>query len=121
MSVIAEIFEAAWQRADTLKGAIEKGYRYYSKSIFVYLAMHLGYLATIFIALRYNLLNWPIIGILAFKSLDIFFKIEMISRIYGKGRLDPQMEAMLNAPIPKWYFFSGVFVYPYFVYMAFHV
>jgi hypothetical protein len=61
------------------------------------------------------------VGILTFKSLDIFFKTEMISRIYGKGRLDPQMEAMLNTPVPKWYFFSGVLVYPYFVYLAFNI
>jgi len=81
--------------------------------------MHTGYLYILYISLRYDLLNWPIIGILAFKSLDIFFKIDLIGRLHGDGSALPaEMAVMLNAPIPPWYFLAGVVTYPYFVYWA---
>jgi len=121
LSVFAELFEAAWQQADTLRGAIENGYRYYQRSIFLFLVMHAGYVLTLFVSLYYNLLNWPIIGILAFKTLDIFFKLDMIGRLHGHRELTPEMEAMLVTPIPRWYFLAGVMAYPWFMYVAFDV
>ena len=118
LSFFAELFEAAWQQADTLRGAIENGRRYYHRSVFLFLLMHPGYWLTLFISLYYDLLSWPIIAILSFKTLDIFFKIDMIGRL--DGRLEPayEMEAMLDTPIPRWYFLAGAFTYPWFVYVA---
>jgi len=118
LSVFAELFEAAWQQADTLRGALENGWRYYQKSIFLFLLMHPGYWLTLFISLYYDLLNWPIIAILAFKTLDIFFKIDMIGRLHGRAELTLEMKAMLSTPIPRWYFLAGVMVYPWFLYVA---
>jgi hypothetical protein len=121
LSIVAELFEAWWQRADTLKGALERSYYYFRTSIFLLLVMHTGYLATLFISLRYNLLNWPIVGILAFKTMDIFFKLDMIRRIWIVREIDVQMEAMLSTTIPRWYFLVGVVTYPYFIYWAFRI
>jgi hypothetical protein len=121
LSVFAELFEAAWQRADTLKDALSNSYVYYKKSVFIFLAMHLGYLVTLFVSLKFNLLNWPIIAILAFKTMDIFFKLDMVRRLFGDKELSLEMSSMLESPIPKWYFLAGVFTYPYFIYMAFRV
>jgi hypothetical protein len=121
LSLMAELFEAIWQRSDTLRGALDQGYHYYRRSIFLFLAMHVGYWLTLFLSLKYNLLNWPIIGILAFKTMDIFFKIDMIGRIHGRGELSREMEGMLDSSIPKWYFFAGAFTYPYFIYLAFAI
>jgi hypothetical protein len=121
LSIVAELFEALWQHADTLQGALERSYRYFRTSIFLLLVMHTGYLATLFVSLRYDLLNWPIIGILAFKTMDIFFKLDMIRRIWIVREIDAQMEAMLTASIPRWYFLAGVVTYPYFIYWAFRI
>ncbi len=119
LSVAAELVEAAWQRADTLRGVIENGWKYYQRSVFLFLAMHTGYLYTLYLSLRYDVLNWPIVGILAFKSLDIFFKIDLIGRLHGKGEALPaDMAVMLDTPIPSWYFLAGAVTYPYFVYVA---
>jgi hypothetical protein len=118
LSVFAELFEAAWQQADTLRGALENGWHYYQKSIFLFLLMHPGYWLTLFISLYYDLLNWPIIAMLAFKTLDIFFKIDMIGRLYGRNELTLEMETMLATPIPRWYFLAGVMAYPWFVYVV---
>ncbi len=121
MQLAAELFEAAWQKADTLRGAMENANRYFSKSVFLFLSMHTGYLATLFISLYYDLLNWPIIGILAFKTMDIFFKMDIISRLYGDKEVLPQISAMLDTTIPKWYYLTGAVTYPYFVYIAFEI
>ncbi len=118
LSVLAELFEAAWQQADTLGGALENGRRYYRRSVFLFLAMHPGYWLVLFISLYYDLLTWPIIAMLAFKTLDIFFKFDMIGRMEGRGERTPAMEAMLTAPIPRWYFLAGAAAYPWFVYVA---
>ncbi len=120
-SIFAELFEAAWQRADTLRGALENSYKYFNKSVFLFLVMHTGYLATLFISLYYNLLNWPIVGILAFKTMDIFFKMDMMGRLYGNKEMSPQMSAMLDTAIPKWYYLAGAVTYPYFVLVAFEI
>jgi len=119
LSVAVELFEAGWQRADTLRGVVANGWRYYRRSVFLFLAMHTGYLYVLYLSLRYDLLNWPIVGMLVFKSLDIFFKIDLIGRLHGDGgALPAEMEAMLDAQIPAWYFLMGAVTYPYFVYVA---
>jgi len=121
LSVFAELFEIMWQKSDTLRGILKRADKYFSRSIFVFLAMHTGYVATLFISLAYNLVNWPIIGILAFKTMDIFFKLDLLSRLHGDKEMPLQMVPMLDAPIPGWYFLSSILVYPYFIYMAFKV
>jgi len=118
LMVIAELFEAAWQQADTLRGAIEKGRRYYHRSVFLFLMMHPGYWLTLFVSLYYDVLNWPIIAVLAFKTLDMFFKMDLIGRLDGRGSMTPEMEAMLATPIPRWYFLAGVMAYPWLIYAA---
>ena len=118
LSIAAELFEAAWQRADSLRGVIENGWRYYRRSVFLFLMMHTGYLYILFLSLRYDLLNWPIIGMLAFKTLDIFFKLDLIGRLHGRGDLSPEMREMLETPIPDWYTLAGAMTYPWFVYWA---
>jgi len=118
LMVVAELFEAAWQQADTLGGAIERGRRYYQRSVFLFLLMHPGYWLTLFVSLYYDVLNWPIIAILAFKTLDMFFKMDLIGRLDGRGGMSPEMEAMLATPIPRWYFLAGAMAYPWLLYAA---
>ena len=119
LSVGAELFEAAWQQAETLRGVVANGWRYYRRSVFFFFAMHTGYLYPLYLSLRYDLLNWPIVGILVFKSLDIFFKIDLIGRLHGDGEVLPaDMVVMLDTPIPRWYFLTGAVIYPYFIYLA---
>lgn len=119
LSVAVELFEAAWQRADTLRGVIANGWQYYRRSVFLFLLMHTGYLYTLYLSLRFDVLSWPIVGMLVFKSLDIFFKIDLIGRLHGKrDALPADMAAILDDPIPQWYFLAGALTYPWFVYMA---
>ena len=118
LSIAAELFEAAWQRADSLWGVIENGWRYYRRSVFLFLVMHTGYLYILFLSLRYDVLNWPIIGMLAFKTLDIFFKLDLIGRLHGKRDVSLEMREVLETPIPDWYVLAGAVTYPWFVYLA---
>jgi len=41
--LLAELFEAALQRSENLLGVVEKLYRYYKKSIFLFFAIQPGF------------------------------------------------------------------------------
>jgi len=116
--VAAELFEAYWQQADTLRGALEKGWHYYRRSVFLFLMMHPGYWLTLFVSIYYDVLNWPIIAVLTLKTLDIFFKIEMMRQLFGGAGMSHETEAMLATPIPRWYFLAGAMAYPWLIYVA---
>jgi len=75
----------------------------------------------LYVSLRYDLLNWPILLILTLKSIDIFFKIDLIQRVYGAKSLPADIAAVLDTPVPTWYYLMGAVTYPYFIYAALHV
>lgn len=119
--IIIELFEAYWQRASTLVGSLAKGYYFYSKSIFLFLFAHLGYLYTLYISLAFDLLNWPIFFILLFKSMDMFMKIHLYQRVFENKEADENLRHMLESEIPFWYYFVGAVTYPWLLYLAFGV
>ena len=82
--IFVELFEAYWQRSDSLVGALGKGYHFYRKSIFLLLFMHLGYLYTLYISITFSLFNWAIMLILVLKTLDIIVKINLIEKLFVK-------------------------------------
>ncbi len=116
--ILVELFEANWQRASTLMGSLAKSYYFYSKSIFLLLFMHIGYLYTLYISLAFDLLNWPIFFILLLKSMDIFTKIHLIEKIFVRKEVDESFIRMLESPTPWWYYLMGVVTYPWLLYMA---
>ena len=76
--VLLELFEAYMQRADTLYGVIEKLYVWYKKSIFTFFLMHPSFYFVLFVVVVTDILNIYMILILAFKTFDLFYKIELI-------------------------------------------
>ena len=119
LSLVAEIVEISWQYASSMQGVMEKVWRLYRRSVFLLLAGHTGYLYILWLSLRYDLLDWPIIVAIALKTLDIFTKIEMVRRIYLRGEIDPVTEEMLTMRIPLWLWLIGPLTYPWLVWMAY--
>ncbi len=111
--ILLELFEAWWQRADTLRGVLTNGYVYYSKSIFFFFFMHPAYSFTLFVVLLLDLLNGWMIAILFFKTVDIFFKITLMKGLYEEGDLDPGLIEILDQPLSPWLFLSGAGLYPF--------
>jgi len=110
--IVLELSEAAMQRADTLYGVMEKLYVWYKKSIFAFFLIHPSFYFVLFVAIVTDVLNIYMILILAFKTFDLFYKIELIKTIFMKQKVPTDLSAMLEWKIPSWFFFIGVTLYP---------
>ena len=118
LGFVAEIAETSWQYAPSIQGAIEKVWQLYRRSVFWLLAGHTGYLYILWLSLRYDLLNWPIVVAIALKTLDIFTKIEMVRRIYVRGETDPVTEEMLRMRMPSWLWLIGPLTYLWLIWLG---
>jgi hypothetical protein len=110
--IILELFEAYMQRASTLYGVIEKLYGWYSKSIFFFFLMHPAFYFTLFVVIATDRLNIYMILLLAFKIFDLFYKLELIKKIFIQQKVPQDLGTMLEWKIPSWFFLMGVGLYP---------
>lgn len=116
--LFAELFEAALQRSDTLLGVVEKLYSYYAKSIFLFFLIQPGFYVILFVVLYTGVLNMSMIFILAVKVFDIFYKIELIKKVFIEREVSAEIAQMLEWKIPPLFFMMGVWIYPPLLYYA---
>ena len=110
--VMLELFEAYIQRADTLYGVMEKLNEWYTKSIFAFFLIHPAFYFTLFVIIITDVLNIYMIMLLTLKVFDLFYKIELIKKIFIQQVLSSELSAMLEWKIPQWFFLMGVGLYP---------
>ena len=110
--VMLELFEAYVQRSDTLYGVMEKLYVWYSKSIFAFFLIHPAFYFTLFVVIVTEVLNIYMILLLTLKVFDLFYKIELIKKIFIQENIPSDLAAMLDWKIPQWFFLMGVGLYP---------
>lgn len=110
--IVLELFEAYMQRADTLYGVMEKLYGWYAKSIFLFFLMHPAFYFTLFVVVATDRLNIYTILLLTFKVFDLFYKMELIKKIFIQQKVPGDLAAMLEWKIPSWFFLMGVGFYP---------
>jgi len=118
LSFVLELVEMNWQYAPTIRRTLERIYGLYRRSVFLLLLGHTGYLYLLWLSLRYDLLNWPIILALALKTLDIFTKIELVNKLYIREERDEGLEQVLEIPAPLWLWMIGPLTYPWLVWLA---
>jgi hypothetical protein len=116
--IFFELFEIAWQHSDTLYQILEKAYRYYSKSIFVFLLMHPSFYFILFVVLATGRLNVSMIIIFTLKIFDMFTKIELVRKIFIEQKISVEMESLLHKRIYKIFFLSGILIYVPLLYIA---
>lgn len=110
--LLAELFEAYTQRSETLLGVLEKLYAYYQKSIFLFFLIQPGFYVILFIVLLTGVLNVSMVFLLAIKVFDIFYKIELIKKIFIEGEVSGEISEMLAWEMPSYFFLLGVAMYP---------
>ena len=110
--ILLELFEAYMQRETTLYGVIEKLYGWYSKSIFFFFLMHPAFYFTLFVVIVTDTLNIYMILLLTFKVFDLFYKLELIKKIFIQQNIPQDLGMMLEWKIPSWFFLMGIGVYP---------
>ena len=116
--IILELFEAWWQRSDTMIGVLALGYHYYQKSIFLFFLMHPSFYYILFVILFTQVLNGWMVTILLLKSVDLFFKITMMQNIFVQDEVDEVMGSILYEPLSPWLFLTGVSLYPFLLFYA---
>lgn len=115
---IAELFEAFMQRSQTLLGVLEKLYRYYQKSIFLFFLIQPGFYVILLIVMMTGILNITMVLLLAIKVFDIFYKIELIKSVFLEGYVPQEIARILTWKMPSWFFLMGVGIYPPLLYVA---
>jgi len=111
LMVMLEIIEANFQRASTFEGMIERLYSYYQQSVFLLFLVHPTFYFVLFIAIYLDLWNFFTIAILALKSLDIFFKVEIIRQRYIRKKMDEELQMMMKMRLAPWIYLLGVVIY----------
>ncbi len=112
MLLLAELFEAYTQHSETLLGVLKKLYIYYDKSIFLFFLVQPGFYVILFIVLLTGILNISMVFLLALKIFDIFYKIELIKKVFIEKNISQEIAQMLTWKIPSWFFLMGVGMYP---------
>lgn len=110
--VLVELFEAYTQRAPTLMGILSNLYHYYRKSIFLFFMVQPGFYVLLFIILMTGVLNISMIFLLALKVFDMFYKIELIKKVFIEREVSAEIGQMLEWKIPPSFMLMGVVMYP---------
>ena len=110
--LFAELFEAYIQRSETLLGVLEKLYAYYQKSIFLFFLIQPGFYFILFVVLLTGVLNVTMVFLLAIKIFDLFYKIELIKKVFVERKVSQEIAQMLEWKMPSMFFFMGAALYP---------
>ena len=110
--LFAELFEAYIQRAQTLLGVLEKLYAYYQKSIFLFFLIQPGFYFILLVVLLTEVLNVTMVFLLAIKIFDLFYKIELIKKVFIEREVSQEIAQMLEWKMPSMFFFMGAALYP---------
>jgi len=109
--ILLELFEASWQKAQSVEGVLYNAYIYYQKSIFLLFLMHPTFYFVLFVSLATQTLNFGIIAILTLKAMDLIFKIDILKKHFIEHNLDLAFEGMIKAKVEPWLFSMGVLLY----------
>lgn len=105
-----ELFEANWQKSDTLYGMLQNNYSIYKINIFLFFLLNSSFIYTIFLIVylkNYSILLLTILGI---KFLDISLKINLMNKISNEVDLE---NIMPNINIGIFLRYANVIIYPF--------
>jgi hypothetical protein len=58
------------------------------------------------------------VAILLLKTVDIFFKLTLMNKIFVKRTIDETLEMVLSEPLSPWLFLTGASLYPFLLFYA---
>lgn len=115
--VFLELYEITWQKAPSIMGMVIRMYRYYSKSIFLFLLMQ----PTFYFSIGFVMLsdyNIYAMILLFLKTVDVATKILLIEQVFIKRELSHDLSLILLAPINSFLPYLGLLVYPPLILLA---
>ncbi|MFA5453908.1 MAG: hypothetical protein WC272_01160 [Sulfurimonas sp.] len=115
--VFLELYEITWQKAPSIMGMVIRMYRYYSKSIFLFLLMQ----PTFYFSIGFVMLsdyNVYAMILLFLKTVDVATKILLIEQVFIKRELSHDLSLILLAPINSFLPYLGLLIYPLLILLA---
>ena len=115
--ILFEFYEISWQKAPSIMGMLLRMYKYYAKSIFLFLIMQATFIFAVgfFIITDYNIYAAILLFI---KTVDLVTKILLIEQVFIKRRLSQDLSLILLAHINSFLPYMGLFLYPPLIYLA---
>ena len=108
--VALELFEANWQKSDTLYGLLNNNFQIFQKNIFLYFLLHVTFFYTIFVSFYLNNFSFWMSSILIIKFLDISFKLSLMKKLSNGTNIEEIIPFnMTMIPILR---YMGVIIYP---------
>jgi hypothetical protein len=111
LMTLLELIEANFQKAPTLGKMIDRLYVYYKKSVFLFFTIHPTLYFVLFVSFYTNILNFYIISILIIKTIDIFFKIELIRQKHIQQEVDIELIPIMDMKMGVWTGYIGTLMY----------
>jgi hypothetical protein len=115
--IILEIYEVSWQKAPTLIGMLVNMYRYYAKSVVLFLIMQPTFYFSIGFAIFSNY-SPAALTIVFLKTVDIATKIILLEQVFIKKEISQEMSVMLLTPLNSFLPYMGLLIYPPLIYLT---
>ena len=115
--MMLEFYEVWFQKAETLLGMLARMYKYYSKSVWLFLMMQ----PTFYFAVGFMMLtDYNVYSVVLFvmKSLDIGTKIMLVKKIFIDQEISPELTQTIVAPLNKAFIYMGLVIYPILIYLT---
>lgn len=117
--VALELFEANWQKSDSLYGVIYNNYLIYQKSLFTFFILNPTFFYVLFLTIYLNIDSLLMYAMLIIKFADVAFKITMMKKLSEGQKMEEVMP--MNVKMSFWYRYMNVGIYPVTFLFAVHV
>lgn len=108
--VALELFEANWQKSDSLYGVIYNNYLIYQKSLFTFFILNPTFFYVLFLTVYLNIDSLLMYAMLIIKFADVAFKITMMKKLSEGQKMEEVMP--VNVKMGFWYRYMNVGIYP---------
>ncbi|WP_419769080.1 MAG: hypothetical protein ACNI3C_06900 [Candidatus Marinarcus sp.] len=108
--VALELFEANWQKSDTLHGVIQNNFMVYQKSLFTFFILNPTFFYTLFLMVYLNNQTLLMLVMALIKFADVAFKISMMKKLSDGQTLEEVMP--MNVKMGILYRYMNVVIYP---------
>jgi hypothetical protein len=108
--VALELFEANWQKSDSLYGVIYNNFLIYQKSLFTFFLLNPTFFYVLFLTIYLNQDSFLMYTMLLVKFIDMAFKITMMKKLSQGQKMEDVMP--VNAKMGFFYRYMNVIIYP---------
>lgn len=108
--VALELFEANWQKSDSLYGVIYNNFLVYQKSLFTFFMLNPTFFYVVFLTIYLNIDSWLMYAMMIIKFVDVAFKITMMQKLSKGEKMEDIMP--VNMKMGFLYRYMNVLIYP---------